>query len=151
MSHINYKSATFISQLPSTTIYAQSCKDPPATVILRTQPVFIFCIILSHRVASVILTPSTRTKKSDARKLAPYLCPLLRTDRLVLWATSVTTQLVMNLLKYRISSVSLCGEQQIHYEIILNPKYYTIWHPRCLRVLSCHGFSVFFFLGLWGM
>ena len=39
---VNYMSATLVSQLPSTTICAQCYKDPPAIVILRKQPVFIF-------------------------------------------------------------------------------------------------------------
>lgn len=59
----NLQSATFISQLPSTTICAQSYKDPPAIAIIHTQPVFMFYIILFHRVASVILTLSIWTKQ----------------------------------------------------------------------------------------
>lgn len=59
--YVNYKSATFVSQLTPTTICAQSYKDPLAIIILHTQPVFIFHIILFLRVACVIVTLSIRT------------------------------------------------------------------------------------------
>ena len=148
--HINYKSATCISQLTSTTICAQSYKDPPAIVVLCTQPVFIFYIMLFHRVASVILTPSRWTKKwSQEAGALPVPTSTYRLARILTNIGNNTTCHECTEIQNFFSFV--CGEQQMHYKIILKPKYYTIWHPRCPTVLSCHGFNVFFFLGGGGV
>jgi len=134
----NLQSATFISQLPSTTICAQSYKDPPAIAIIHTQPVFMFYIILFHRVASVILTLSIWTKQwcQDAGAL-PMSTSTYKLARIL-------SNISNNITCHESTEIQnffsfICGEQQIHYKVILKLKYYTIWHPRCPRILSWHG------------